>query len=277
MSIGNLNLNADGSIQVALTPEILKAVVPKKIAYNRIFMHDKCPLMYFLSYSTPYGERRRPSVDKVYKGAVWHQVMEDWEKGKEFSEQHLAEVCSRQYRQFDTRGWPAPTAYIKEMLRICKKGFESRQKMGLGERGKAEVTFKADLGDGIIISGRVDRIGEEGGTIIDYKCRSPGADMFQLKCYLVGLKNDSRWPTQSRALFLYAGGSTEEVDASKNPLTMGFIEHEVKTKMQRFLVSVKESCKNGSWPALIGHQCSWCVFKTDCPEQQALNRGRINL
>jgi len=269
---------------ICVTPEVYKSVVPKRISYNRIFLHSNCPLMYYLSYSTPWGERPRPSVDKVYKGAIWHQYMEDWEKGKipndaTFDELHLAKVCSSQYRQFNTAGWPAPGSYITEMSRIIKKGFEWREANGLMEKGLAEVTFKADIGiPGVTISGRIDRIGtSEGGTIIDFKTKGGGADMFQLKCYLVGMRRDPRWPTQGKALFLYANGKTDEIDTTKNSRAMDYIEAEVKARIEKFLVSVQQGCRDGKWTPMIGRYCSWCVYKKDCPEQKAMLAGKVSL
>jgi len=269
---------------ICVTPEVYKSVVPKRISYNRVFLHTNCPLMYYLSYSTPWGERPRPSVDKVYKGAVWHQYMEDWEKGvipnnANFDELHLAKVCSSQYRQFNTKGWPAPGSYIKEMSRIIKKGFEWREENNEMVKGLAEVTFKADIGiPGIHISGRIDSIGrEEGGTIIDYKTKGGGADMFQLKCYLVGMKNDSRFPTQAKALFLYANGNTDVIDTTQNSRAMGYIEEEVKTRVQKFLDSVKTGCRTGEWTPMIGRYCSWCVYKPKCPEHRDMLNGQVSL
>lgn len=181
----------------------------------------------------------------------WQAMVED--------EPELAALAGREPQELSR--WFADA----EKLVATWFAMEDPQRLEPAER---ELYVEADL-DGLTLRGYVDRldVAPDGRLrVVDYKTgRSPserfeGKALFQMKFYaLVLWRTRGVLPTQLQLVYL---GNREFVRYEPSEDELRALERKLTALWQ----AIEFAAETGDWRPRTSRLCSWCSFKTLCPE-----------
>ena len=168
-------------------------------------------------------------------------------------------------------GPPEPRAvadfFVGARARLARY-FDMEDPAGV-EPAERELYVTADLGDGLILRGiidRVDRAPDGRIRVVDYKTGKAPRDqfaqsaMFQMQCYGLALWRDSG--TIPTVLVLMYLGNSERLWYEPDQQGLEATERKVRA----LWTAIERALERGQWRANKSKLCDYCHFKALCPQ-----------
>jgi putative RecB family exonuclease len=245
-----------------------------KLSYSSMDMYRTCPYQYKLAkidkieteeetIETFMGSRVHEALEKLYKDLI---------NGKRDTLNEVLEFYASQWK----KNWHDKIRIVKteykpehyfEVGSKCISGYYKRfHPFNQGIPIWIEKNFTIDLGDGIEVTGvvdRVDKVGEGKYEIHDYKTagRLPDKDWTmdneQLAIYQIALQQEFDDVNEVKLVWHYLRFETER-DTVRTPEHLEMLKQQIKTLANEILNATE-------FPPKEGVLCDWCLYWKYCP------------
>ena len=257
-------------LSVKIWTDLLKA--PEYLSPSSIATFRQCPLKYKFSRIDGITE---PPTEATLLGTFVHEVLENFYsqephlRNAQLAKSLLAEIWTKYaddvakvlrnnpetLRNFRWRAWWC----VENVMKM--EDFSSLQFDGIETELNAEI-------DGVRIKGFVDRWVQNDDKIViaDYKTgkvpRAPWQDdkFDQLLIYGIILSEMLQKPLGSVELLYIAHGKSLTKTPTEDDIAR------VKAEIVETRKAIDERCESGVFEATPSNLCSWCHYKTICPE-----------
>ena len=234
-----------------------------KLSASAIENYERCPLRYKMSLEWNLPEE--PTAN-IHFGSAMHAALyahfDAVRKGRPMS---AGEVVQFFLKEFADKPIADPTQrrlYAKEGPQQLRAFLESPAAKPYGQIALLEHSFAYEVAGSRVV-GRIDRVDEheDGYVIVDYKTGNPKSqsaadDSVQLSVYALAMSATK--PVRMLVLQNLEDNSSVATTRSADEL------RETETK----IAGVAAGIAAGEFEARPGRHCSWCAYRTICPEKE---------
>jgi RecB family exonuclease len=237
----------------------------------RFRVFDTCRLRYRYQYLDRVPARLRPQDTA---GSLLHRVLCDF-----FSKVPVEERTGDRLIGLFEAGWDAlsPRYLRMEVVERLRESaleqlrlFAQTEDLG-AEPFAVEPYFQVEMGPGVTLFGRVDRIDEEeDGSLhlIDYKTGADEkeVDARQLRLYAIMAEESLGKPVTRLSFWYLDSGKTSTVE---------FTDEDRRKARLELMAAVDEMDQVSEFPANIGRHCDYCPYLYACAERDEIARRQM--
>ncbi|MGH9492205.1 MAG: ATP-dependent helicase [Terriglobales bacterium] len=228
--------------------------------------YELCPLQFKIKYD--WALPGEPTAAMQYGNAV-HTVLKRYydsvRAGQPLSSEQVEEEFRREFAKAALDDSHQRELYERQGIAQLREFLAARQSEPPPEVLDTEKTFSVEIG-GARLRGRVDRLdrcGEDGVAIVDYKTGAPRSqeeadESLQLSIYALAAQR--QWKLEPRRLVFYNLETNQAIETKRSPKQLEDAERQVRI--------AAENIAQGLFPAKPGWHCRWCSYRSLCPETE---------
>jgi DNA helicase-2/ATP-dependent DNA helicase PcrA len=241
----------------------LPQTLNRSLSASAIESYERCPLSYKLGIEWNLPEE--PAANMQF-GSAMHAALFAWfdavRKQRPMSVDELTNYFLDEFRKAKIEDPVQRELYERDGCEQLRTFVASPAATPQGRVALLEHRFKCEIA-GTRVIGRIDRVDEDsdGYVIVDYKTGNPKSqptadDSLQLSVYALAMGAGK--PVKALILQNLEDNTTVQSTRSRENL----LETEAK------IAKVAAGIAAGEFQAHIGRHCTWCAYRTICPETE---------
>ncbi len=234
-----------------------------KLSASAIESYDRCPLRYKMSLEWNLPEE--PTAN-VHFGSAMHSALYAYfdalRKGRPISTEAVVHYFLQEFAEKPIADATQRRLYEKEGPEQLRAFLGSPAAQPHGEVAMLEHSFSCEIAGSRII-GRIDRVDEDedGYVIVDYKTGNPKSqntadESVQLSVYALAMS--AKKPVKMLVL--------QNMEDNTSVVTTRSAEELLATETK--IANVAAGIAAGEFEAKPGRHCSWCAYRSICPEKE---------
>ena len=241
----------------------LPQTASRKLSASAIESYERCPLSYKLGLEWRLPEE--PGANLQF-GSAMHSALlayfDAMRKGRDMSAEEVVSYFLQEFKKAKIDDVTQRRLYERDGDRQLREFLASPAAQPHGRVALVEHTFNSELA-GTRMHGRIDRVDEDedGYVIVDYKTGRPKSqdvadESLQLSVYALAM--NSRKPVK---LLVFQNLEDNSTVTTLRPAAQ---LREAETRIS----AVAKGIARGDFDACTGKHCSWCGYRTVCPEME---------
>ena len=241
----------------------LPQTISRSLSASAIDRYERCPLSYKLGLEWNLPEE--PGANMQFGSAMHSALLAYFDavrKGRPMFVEVAVSYFLEEFRKAKIDDPVQRELYERDGCRQLKAFLESHAAAPHGTVAMVERTFTCEIA-GARVRGRIDRVDEDadGYVIVDYKTGNPKSqdaadNSLQLSVYALAMGASK--PVKTLIFQNLGDNSTVQTSRTREDL-LG-----TETK----IAGVAAGIAAGRFDAKPGRHCSWCAYRTICPEKE---------
>jgi DNA helicase-2/ATP-dependent DNA helicase PcrA len=237
----------------------------RSLSASAIERYERCPLSYKLRLE--WGLPEEPAANMQFGSSMHSALLAHFDAVRKGRPMPVEDVVNYFLVEFEKAKVDDPVQrglYERDGCRQLKAFLQSPAATPHGTVALLEHTFRCEIA-GTRVTGRIDRVDEDadGYVIVDYKTgnsksQDAADDSLQLSVYALAM--GATKPVRALIFQNMEGNITVETTRSREDL--------LKTEAK--IAEVAAGIAAGRFDAEPGRHCSWCAYRTVCPELEKI-------